>query len=212
MGAESNGPSVASCHNTTGSTDGARARELIYAGFWRRLAAHAIDLAIFVPYALLARQFIYSSRTGYLVNVLIGTVIAIVFEVYLVKRYGGTPGKLLMRMRIAKLDGSPVGYREAGIRYSVLFVISMLSSAGLLISLFHMSEPEYAAFSSNRERVRSLEAGAPALYQPVQIAGSIWLYSEFLVLLTNKKRRALHDFMAGTVVIRTERQVRHVEA
>jgi uncharacterized RDD family membrane protein YckC len=28
------------------------------------------------------------------------------------------------------------------------------------------------------------------------------LYSEFIVLLTNKKRRALHDFMAGTVVIR----------
>jgi len=27
------------------------------------------------------------------------------------------------------------------------------------------------------------------------------LWSEFVVLLTNRKRRALHDFIAGTVVI-----------
>jgi uncharacterized RDD family membrane protein YckC len=33
---------------------------------------------------------------------------------------------------------------------------------------------------------------------------NVWIFSEFVVLLTNKKRRALHDFMAGTVVIRKE--------
>lgn len=176
---------------------------LMYVGFWRRLAAYAIDFAILIPYALLARQLIYSSRAAYLVNVLIGTLIAIDFQVYLVKRFGGSPGKLLMRMRIAKLDGSPVGYRQASIRYSVLFVISMLTSAGLLLSLFHMSAIEYTGFTTSKARVRSLEAGAPAWYQPVQIAGSVWVWSEFLVLLTNRKRRALHDFMAGTVVIST---------
>jgi uncharacterized RDD family membrane protein YckC len=29
-----------------------------------------------------------------------------------------------------------------------------------------------------------------------------WLWSELVVLLLNAKRRALHDFIAGTVVIR----------
>ena len=176
---------------------------MIYVGLWRRLAAYAIDFAILIPYALLSRELIYTSRIAYLVNVLIGTLIAIGFEVYLVKRFGGSPGKLLMRMRIARLDGTPVGYRQAGIRYSVLFVISMLTSAGLIFSLFHMSDLEYAGFTSSRARVRSLEAGAPAWYQPVQIAGSVWVWSEFLVLLTNRKRRALHDFLAGTVVVST---------
>jgi uncharacterized RDD family membrane protein YckC len=32
--------------------------------------------------------------------------------------------------------------------------------------------------------------------------GAVWVYSEFAVLLTNRKRRAIHDFMAGMVVIR----------
>jgi uncharacterized RDD family membrane protein YckC len=177
--------------------------ELIYVGFWRRLAAYGIDFAILVPYALLARQLIYTSRTAYLANLIIGTLLAIVFEVYLVKRFGGSPGKLIMRIRIAKLDGDPVGYREACIRYSVLFLISILSSAGLLMSLFSMSDFAYAAFTSAQAHVRSLEAGAPSWYQPVQIAGSVWVWSEFLMLLTNRKRRALHDFMAGTVVVQT---------
>src|SRR5260221_9771041 len=75
--------------------------ELIYVGFWRRLAAYAIDFAILIPFALLARQLIYTSRSAYLVNLIIGTVIAIVFEVYLVKRFGGSPGKMVLRIRIA---------------------------------------------------------------------------------------------------------------
>jgi uncharacterized RDD family membrane protein YckC len=179
--------------------------ELIYVGFWQRLAAYALDFAILVPYALVARQLIYTSRSAYLVNLILGTILAIVFEVYLVKRFGGSPGKLIMGIQIAKLDGSKVGYRQAIIRYSVLFLISILSSTGLLMSLFTMSDLEYAAFTSAHAHVKALEAGAPSWYPPLQIAGAVWVYSEFLVLLTNKKRRALHDFMAGTVVIEARR-------
>jgi uncharacterized RDD family membrane protein YckC len=140
------------------------------------------------------------------VRAIVGVLIAILFEVYLVKRFGGSPGKMILGLRIAKLDGSPVGYRHAWIRYSVLFLITTMSSAALLVSLFNMSDDEYAAFAAARTSIRSLEAGAPAWYQPLQILGSIWVYSEFIVLLTNKKRRALHDFMAGTVVIRNPRK------
>jgi hypothetical protein len=61
--------------------------ELIYVGFWRRLAAYALDSVILIPYVLLARQLIYTSRSAYLANLIIGTILAIVFEVYLVKRF-----------------------------------------------------------------------------------------------------------------------------
>ncbi|WP_255590049.1 hypothetical protein [Marinicella meishanensis] len=30
----------------------------------------------------------------------------------------------------------------------------------------------------------------------------VWYWSELLVMLTNERRRALHDFIAGTVVIK----------
>jgi len=41
----------------------------------------------------------------------------------------------------------------------------------------------------------------PAWYKPVLILENIWVWSEFIVMMTNKKRRALHDFLAGTLVI-----------
>ena len=32
---------------------------------------------------------------------------------------------------------------------------------------------------------------------------ALWFLAEVLTMLTNEKRRALHDFIAGTVVVRT---------
>ena len=32
----------------------------------------------------------------------------------------------------------------------------------------------------------------------------IWIWSEFVVLLFNRRKRAIHDFIAGTVVILKE--------
>src|SRR6267142_2180473 len=79
---------------------------LVYIGFWRRLAAHLVDLAIFLPYALLSSWFVYRSKEGFVISQIAGLIIAVLFEIYLVKRFGGTPGKLLLKMRIAKVDGS----------------------------------------------------------------------------------------------------------
>ena len=35
---------------------------------------------------------------------------------------------------------------------------------------------------------------------------ALWFFAEVLTMLTNEKRRALHDFIAGTVVVRTNTQ------
>lgn len=42
----------------------------------------------------------------------------------------------------------------------------------------------------------------PAWVTCVEYATVVWLLSELVVLLFNEKRRALHDFIAGTVVVR----------
>jgi uncharacterized RDD family membrane protein YckC len=48
-----------------------------------------------------------------------------------------------------------------------------------------------------------LKLVAPIWYQQVQFVMGLWIMSEIVVLLTNKKRRAIHDYMAGTVVVQT---------
>jgi len=42
----------------------------------------------------------------------------------------------------------------------------------------------------------------PFWYSWSNWANQIWMWSEFIVLLLNKRKRALHDYVAGTVVIK----------
>ena len=42
---------------------------------------------------------------------------------------------------------------------------------------------------------------APSWYSTVSILMQIWIWSEFVSMLFNKRRRAVHDFIAGTVVL-----------
>jgi uncharacterized RDD family membrane protein YckC/thiol-disulfide isomerase/thioredoxin/lipoprotein NlpI len=129
-----------------------------------------------------------------------GTLFALFYGVYLVRRFGGTPGKLIMGLRIRKLDGEPVGYREALLRYCPELFLGLLTSVALLPPLFQMTDAQYHALSFI-ERSRHIAQLAPWWYKPSHLALQVWFWGELIVLLTNRKRRALHDFIAGTVVI-----------
>lgn len=174
---------------------------LHYAGFWRRFAAYWLDFLIFVPAIGLSFWLGEKSRLFNLYSYLPWLVFGLWFHVYLVKRYGGTPGKLMLKIRITRVDGSPVSYREAILRHSVLFVLSTLQSIALIIATFSMSDSEYLSLSFMARSQRLVEI-SPSWYQPITLLMNIWIWSEFVIMLTNKRRRALHDFIAGTVVVR----------
>ena len=127
------------------------------------------------------------------------------YHVYLVKRFGGTPGKLLASIRIRKVDGGPVGYREAFLRNLPQWGLGILVSIAFIISTLHMTDAEYHSrvFMERQKRMAEL---APVWLKPVEWAQNAWIWGELIVLLTNRKRRALHDFIAGTVVVCTDRR------
>jgi uncharacterized RDD family membrane protein YckC len=106
-----------------------------------------------------------------------------------------------MRIKIVKIDGSAVGYREAILRYLVLFALSTASSAALVLAFFRMPEADYVAYSDSTNKASFLLTYAPSWYQSLQIVILFWTCAELIALLRNNKRRTLHDFMAGTVVI-----------
>jgi len=173
---------------------------LRYAGFWPRLGSLLLDAIILLPIGVLV---FWGSPTFRLFDVyyfLPGILFGLFYSVYLVRRFGGTPGKLLMGIRIRKVDGEPVGYREAFLRYFPDFIFCLLLSLALLLPLFQMSDAEYHALSFTQRNHRIMEL-APSWYKPLQWAQTVWFWGELIVLLTNRKRRALHDFIAGTVVV-----------
>jgi len=171
-----------------------------YAGFWKRFGACWIDIVILFPVMLLSLWGCEQLRLFQLYWLVPGTLIGLGFHVYLVKTYGGTPGKLLLKIKIAKVDGSDVGYKEAVLRYVVLFVCSLASSIALVLVTLEMTDAQYFSMAW-MERQAYMVDNASSWYNVANIIMNIWIWSEFIVMLTNKKRRALHDFIAGTVAV-----------
>ncbi|WP_050476407.1 RDD family protein [Herbaspirillum rhizosphaerae] len=175
-----------------------------YAGFWRRFGAFWADTIILTPWMWGVGYFLSEkSRLFNLYFFIPGLLFGWWFYVYLVAKHGGTPGKLLLKIRIAMADGSSVTYRAAAIRYSVLFALSTLSSLAVLIGTLKMTDAQYFSLDYLARSRMTLEL-APHWYTTISVLLQIWIWGEFVTMLLNKKRRAAHDFMAGTIVIRRD--------
>ena len=174
--------------------------ELRYAGFLPRLGALLLDSLILLLPTAITFWGTYIYRFFDLYYIIPSTLFGLFYSVYLVRRYGGTPGKLIVGINIRKLGGEPVGYREAFLRYFPEFVFGLVISISLIISTLHISDIEYHALSF-MDRAKRMKELAPYWSKPLLIVQAIWVWGELIVLLTNPKRRALQDFIAGTVVV-----------
>lgn len=183
--------------------------EFVYAGFWRRLFAYFLDVLILLPLIAVVYVGQTHSRLFQIYWLLPGLAIGLWYEVYLVVRYGGTPGKLILNMRIAMVDGSPVTPTAAFLRYVVLLVLSALASFALIMASLRMTDEEWFSLAYILRSNRMVEL-APGWYYSVRVLTNIWIWSEFVTMLFNEKRRAIHDFIAGTVVLKGRRALPQV--
>jgi uncharacterized RDD family membrane protein YckC len=172
-----------------------------YAGFWPRLGALLLDIVVLTPLALLAMWATSQSRWCYIAWEIVGQLIGVYLYFYMVGRYGGSPGKLIAGLRIVRLDGQPVGYARALLRNAPDLVLSCLVSGGLAFTVLGLDNEHYLLIRHQKAYTELLKNLGPDWVHWADIAGQAWLWSELAVLLTNDKRRALHDFLAGTVVI-----------
>jgi uncharacterized RDD family membrane protein YckC len=173
---------------------------LHYAGFWPRLASLLLDIIIMLPFMALMFWGDSQYRLFQLYSFVPGILFGLFYSVYLVRRFGGTPGKLMVGIRIRKVDGEQVGYREAFLRYLPEFILGTLISIAFILSICNISDTEYYSLAF-MERSKRLHELLPAWYRPVYWIQNAWFWGELIVLLTNRKKRALHDFIAGTIVV-----------
>jgi len=173
---------------------------MIYAGFWRRFGAVWLDILFLLPLTGLSFWLSTAYRLFDLYLFIPSIIFGLFYSVYLVQRFGGTPGKLVAGLQICKLDGTKIGYREAFLRYLPEALMAITLSVGLICASFAITDSEYFSLGPI-DRTRQLTTLAPAWYYPLNIILQIWACSEFIVMMTNSKRRALHDFIAGTVVV-----------
>jgi uncharacterized RDD family membrane protein YckC len=188
-------------------------KENIYGGFWTRLGSLLLDLIILLPYIFILQYINGLNKNAYYYTFIPGLIVQFWFNIYLVKKYGGTPGKLIVGIKILKLDGTDVTWREAVLRQSIAFVLTIFASCMTIYAL-SLADGAYFERLSWIQKQQYLLSLTPLLVKIYTWTNNCWVYSEFFVLLFNKRKRALHDFIADTVIIKTKyiEQVREAMA
>ena len=174
----------------------------IYSGFWLRLGANLLDIIIFMPFAS-AILFINSFGLYiYFVTLIPNLFFLFFYHIYLPKRYGGTPGKLAVGIKIIKIDSSTIGWKESILRHSIYLIFSIISISMTIIAIF-LADYEIYVNLTTLEKSAYLSRLSPG-NNIISILSNIWVWSEIIMLLFNKRKRAIHDYIAGTVIVKTK--------
>lgn len=162
--------------------------EAKYSTFWPRFWAPSIDqlvlwpLVTFIPFLIVSSLNSSPIQVEYIYG--ISSLLYYPYSMYLHTAQGATVGKKVCKVRVVDAKNErPIKFRQALLREIIpaLFIIGILI-AGII----------------------DYETGSETTLEWVGFTFAIWFILEIITMLTNRKRRALHDFIAGTVVVRAD--------
>jgi uncharacterized RDD family membrane protein YckC len=174
-----------------------------YGGFWIRLVALLLDGLVLLPVV-----FFVNLPSGGRATVITSGVAALVivwgYSIGLTAHWGCTLGKAALGLRVVRPDGFRIGWGRALRRDSVFLALGLVS---LILDVWQ-STP--AAFSDRPRGIvtvsaaaddSSMQWGATVVVAYV-VAYWLWLVVDSLFLIVSKRKRAAHDIIGGTVVVR----------
>jgi len=171
-----------------------------YAGFWKRFFSLALDFIILMPVSILILWVESFSKNIHMLFIIPHAILYLGYNIYMNAAYGGTCGKLIAGIRITKTNGEKIYYKEAFLRNIVDLVLGLTIVVMQVYALLNISEPSYNTLSWIK-KTGYLQKNMPEFAEIARLNYIIWIWGELFVLLLNKKKRALHDFIAGTVVV-----------
>ena len=156
--------------------------------FGNRFFAGLMDGLIFFPVPILGDYLLSKKSISLLWVDLAQAVIWLLYVVIGHAKYGQTVGKWLMNIKVLDLgENKLIGYRRAFYRESVWFLVSFAA-------IFYMIIRIGPANINDPDNIKG--------YESFSLIFSLgWFVAELVTMLTNNKRRAIHDFIAGSVVV-----------
>ncbi len=178
-----------------------------YAGFFPRLGSFLIDAG--VMYCSITFSFmLFRADSLDEHHEFYRMLLWLFIQLYMLKRWGQTPGKMMMGIKVLRVDFEPIGWKEIILRD----LFQVLQALGSLTKMFLVT---FAIVDMNLKLTGVSFVPANSLNFMVNrfsLLSTFWIFSELLVLLTNQRKRALHDFLAGTVVVVANKPVRYAWA
>jgi uncharacterized RDD family membrane protein YckC len=172
------------------------------AGFWRRLAARLIDMVILLPLTLTLVLATGSSRELSIVSDLFGLFITQFYVIISLYLWCQTAGKMIMGVRVVSLDGDRLTLTQAMLRSSIEAGLATLIVAFTAIAKFSIPQSQFSAIGIV-ERARLIAEAAPQL-RMMNLLNGLWVFTSAIVLVYSLYKRAPHDFIASTRVVRDQ--------
>ncbi|WP_300978577.1 RDD family protein [Flavobacterium sp.] len=177
--------------------------ESIYAGFWTRVWAQILDALFVLPIVFLTLYLNGLGKNMYFYTLLPTLLFMLWYNVYLPQKNGGTPGKTMAGITIIRLDGNYISWKEAALLYVVVFSLSILNIIMISCNVLKANESVFMGLGWLKKS-QYLMSLSPIFFKLTSWLTNLWFVGEYLVLLINKRKRSISDFIAGTVVVKTD--------
>lgn len=159
-----------------------------YDTFFRRFFAGMLDGFVLFPLVFLT-QFMTGNKFSLIVGAILSHTAYYVYSIYFHWQSGQTLGKKWMGIRVVdKEETRLLTLEQAFMRDSIYVLINTVGLLGVLLQIITSSFNFLGSISS----------------QVLDWLGFAWFWLEVITMMTNDKRRALHDQLAGSVVIKEE--------
>ena len=172
------------------------------AGYDRRFFAAIIDTAIGVVFSI-AAEFIMRPYIGLIYSRFLVSLFWAIFCLLLIVKYGGTPGKFLLRIRIVNKQGTFISLGAAVLRSSLILLVMTNS----LCKYYHVFSE--LSLSMNPKTSADISHAIKTNGGVFNIIGTVLIVISLIdvgviLLRNNKQNRAIHDFIARSYVVKKE--------
>jgi uncharacterized RDD family membrane protein YckC len=171
-----------------------------YVGFWPRLGALFIDGIILVVVNWLLGLPL-AALEGQLIPMIVMVAIPLLYNVLFEYRFGATPGKMLLKIKIVNYQLQPPTISNVLLRNIIYICMQFLSLGRDLWNYFNNASSTDLIYDDVSD-LFALGLTIATLFMILPIA--VYLV-ELVFLLTDPKFRALHDRIGKTYVVKDSR-------
>jgi uncharacterized RDD family membrane protein YckC len=172
----------------------------VYASSLQRAAALLIDgIILAIPFVLVLVFASGASAFAFTLMFFLMSLGVHLLWIYLIWKYGATPGKKAMGIQVVRDDLGPLHFKHALKRGSVDLALAITSGAAMMASV-SAACPSFDLLNF-RDRMACFTRRELDAYGAINLLQNYWFASEVIVMTFNRRRKALHDYLASTVVV-----------
>lgn len=113
--------------------------------------------------------------------------------------WGQNVGKMIARIKVVRTDGTSIGWQRALLRQGPEVALGIPQLILRLITMWQLRDV-LEGVELHRETIIHGHMGDAGPW--LDALTMAWVLSEAIIILFNAQRRALHDFIAGTIVVK----------